>query len=149
MIDELVDLYQQTILDHSKNPRCFGVCSEATKHIAGVNPVCGDEITLHASADKSQRIKLSFEGKGCAICMASASMMTEATNGLENHRAQHLFDTFIAMLYDKPYDSELLGKLVTLEGIKKFPSRIKCATLSWHALHALLQEKTTPISTES
>ena len=149
MIEELVDLYQQTILDHSKNPRFFGVCAEATKHIAGVNPICGDELTLHASTNKRQCIKLSFEGKGCAICMASASMMAEATNGLEGHRAQHLFDTFIAMIHDQPYDSEILGKLVTLEGIKQFPSRIKCATLAWHALNALLHEQTTPVSTES
>jgi len=132
-------LYQEVVMDHKRAPRNFGALPSRTHHARGHNPACGDdvEVELRVAGDKVGDIR--FSGHGCAICIASASMMTEAVRGREIEVAEHLQQRFRAVLTGQlePESAEL-GKLISLAGVRRYPSRIKCALLGWHALmHAL------------
>ena len=133
----LRDLYQELILDHAKNPRNYGVLDEPCQSCAAHNPVCGDQFTLTASFnDAIEDIK--FTGQGCAISMASASMMCQNLCGLPLKQAQVTIDSFIALLTQNSTTDASLGKLEVFAGVRKYPQRVKCATLAWRALESLL-----------
>ncbi len=140
---DLRDLYQQVIVDHNKHPRNFRAMPDATHRAEGFNPLCGDRLTLYLKVDDGGRIEdVSFEGSGCAISTASASLMTEQLKGRTIDEAERLFGHFHDMVTgapDAPAADEGLGKLAVLGGVREFPSRIKCATLCWHAMHAALE----------
>ncbi len=147
-------LYRELILDHNSNPRNFYVMEDADVYLEGYNPLCGDRITLYLKYDDTgERIaKASFQGKGCAISMASASMMTEAVQGLSKDKALQLFEQFHDLITGKlpeeqAYDA--LGKLIAFSGLKRLPTRVKCASLAWHTLkNALLGKTSEKVSTE-
>jgi nitrogen fixation protein NifU and related proteins len=149
-LDELADLYQQLILDHSKRPRHFGAMADATHDAEGYNPLCGDRIHLYLKLADGGVRDLSFTGKACAICTASASMMTDELRGRRRDEALALFEKFHALLAGeiKPDTAEQLGKLAALAGVRRFPMRVKCATLPWHTFKAALDNETHPVSTE-
>ena len=147
MLDELRELYQEVILDHGKNPRNFGHPEEIDRSAEGYNPLCGDMLTLYLSLDDDGTIShVSFEGKGCAISVASASLMTEVLEGKNRAEAEALFDTFHKMCTEEDFDAsavpdvdeEALERLQVLSGVRRFPIRVKCATLAWHTLAAAL-----------
>jgi nitrogen fixation NifU-like protein len=147
MLDELRELYQEVILDHGKNPRNFGHPEEIDRSAEGYNPLCGDMLTLYLSLDDDGTIShVSFEGKGCAISVASASLMTEVLEGKSRAEAVALFDTFHKMCTEEDFDAsavpdadeEALERLQVLSGVRRFPIRVKCATLAWHTLAAAL-----------
>ena len=147
MLDELRELYQEVILDHGKNPRNFGHPEEIDRSAEGYNPLCGDMLTLYLSLDDDGTIShVSFEGKGCAISVASASLMTEVLEGKSRAEAEALFDTFHKMCTEEDFDAsavpdvdeEALERLQVLSGVRRFPIRVKCATLAWHTLAAAL-----------
>jgi nitrogen fixation NifU-like protein len=151
MSDELRELYQEVILEHGKNPRNFHASDEATNEARGYNPLCGDQLVIYLKLDGEKRVvDASFLGKGCAICMASASMMTELLKGRSYDEAQSLFEAFHDMCtgeengHEMPEDVE---KLQVLSGVREFPTRVKCATLPWHTMVAALQGED-EISTE-
>lgn len=156
--DELRELYRELILDHAKNPRHFGTLDAATHAAEGVNPLCGDKLKLYFTVDESGRIAdARFEGSGCAISVASASLLTDTVIGLDTDRALKYFETMIRRLAHaesrngseaEPLDDIDLGKLRALEGVRDFPSRVKCATLAWHALNSALLGKSRQVSTE-
>lgn len=152
MMDELHELYRELILDHSKSPRNFGALPEANRHAHGHNPLCGDDITITAQIADNKVQNMHFEGQGCAISMASASLMTEMLKGKTEAEAKALFDAFHAMITGKTVenalDTALLDKLVVLAGVTQFPVRVKCATLPWHTMEAALQNKIDEVSTE-
>ncbi len=153
-MDDLTELYQQVILDHNRRPRHFGPLAAATSSANGYNPVCGDRITVHVRVADGSVADATFEGSGCAISRASASLMTDAVIGRPVADADRLFKEFQAMVTTNPAVaipkelSAALGKLVALGGVRAFPSRIKCATLSWHAFHAALGSSNNPVTTE-
>lgn len=149
-MNELRDLYQETILDHNKNPRNFHKMAECTCHAEGFNPLCGDQLELFLAIENDSIKEASFIGKGCAISTASASLLTEAVTGKSTQDAENLFNLIHQFLTDEKtnIDATSLGKLMVLAGVKEFPARVKCATLAWHTLHAALQKQTTPVSTE-
>jgi nitrogen fixation NifU-like protein len=150
MMDDLRSLYQEVILDHYKRPRHFGVLEEANRRAEGTNPLCGDQITVYARVEGDVIREISFEGMGCAISTASASLMTEALSGKTLEEAEKLHETFHRLLTagDELPDLEGLGKLEVLAGVREFPVRIKCATLAWHALRAALEARQVAVSTE-
>lgn len=150
MDSELRDLYQDLILDHGRKPRNHRKIEGATATADGDNPLCGDKCTVYATLDENQISDISFEGKGCAISQASASLMTQAVKGQSAQQAQHLFDLLQKMVKDQASSAELdeLGKLAALSGVKEFPMRVKCATLPWHTLVAALNNQAEPVSTE-
>ncbi|WP_265945762.1 Fe-S cluster assembly sulfur transfer protein SufU [Dechloromonas sp. A34] len=145
----LRDLYQEVIVDHGRRPRNFGPLPEASHQAEGFNPLCGDRLTLRLKVVDGTIAEARFEGVGCAISTASASLMTEALKGLAVGDAEALFAAFHAMLTE---DGRLpaggLGKLEVLAGVREFPTRIKCATLAWHTLQAALHAEQRPVSTE-
>jgi nitrogen fixation NifU-like protein len=149
---DIQDLYQQVIVDHNRSPRNFGPLPGANRKVEGFNPLCGDRLTLLMKVDDANRIEdIRFQGSGCAISMASASLMTEQVKGLPAEEAEKIFQAFHDMLtsgQDGSTDREGLGKLVALSGVREFPSRIKCATLCWHTLHAALEGGASVITTE-
>jgi len=140
--DELRQLYQEVILDHNRAPRNFGKLEPHTHQAEGFNPLCGDQLTLYLRVGSDQRIEdVRFEGKGCAISRATASLMTEEIKGKTVEEAHQLFQRFHdAIISDPsaPIDEHRLGKLVVLLGVREFPTRIKCATLAWHTLEQAL-----------
>jgi nitrogen fixation NifU-like protein len=149
MMDELRELYQEVILDHGKNPRNFHDIPDATGHAHGKNPLCGDQLVVYLKVDDANVIQdASFVGKGCAISVASASMMTELVKGKTVDQAHALFDRFHHMCTGDE-DSEAsadvgeddLEKLTVLSGVRAFPVRVKCATLPWHTLNAAIEGK--------
>lgn len=150
--NELRDLYRELILDHARSPRHFGRLEHATHEAAGINPLCGDKLRLYLQVDAENRIEdTSFEGSGCAISMASASLLTDTIIGQPVEQAEAYFTTVTERLTeDNPADIEdaRLEKLRALDGVKDFPSRVKCATLAWHALHSALQQQDEPATTE-
>ena len=149
MSTELRDLYQETIVDHARRPRHFGPLPEASHRAEGFNPLCGDRLTLCLKVVDGVIEDVRFEGVGCAISTASASLMTEALKGLSEPQAEALFLGFHSMLTGgNPVAGSTLGKLEVLAGVREFPSRIKCATLAWHTLHAALHTEKQPVSTE-
>lgn len=136
-MSNLQDLYQEVIIDHSRRPRNFCECENATHHAEGFNPLCGDKLTLFLQVKNNVIENACFKGEGCAISTASASLMTEALKGKTVVQAKQLFDRFhhLVTLDDNVED---LGKLVILAGVREFPMRVKCATLAWHTLQAAL-----------
>ena len=149
-MSELSELYQQVILDHNKKPRNFRKL-EAPSHTAeGYNPLCGDQLTIYLNIDDDQVKEVGFEGSGCAISKASASMMTQAVKGKSKEEAENLFREFHSMVtgdLNEEIDENSLGNLKIFAGVREFPVRVKCATLPWHTLHAALN-KQDQVSTE-
>ena len=136
---DLKDLYRDVIVDHNRAPRNFRKIADADKVLEGFNPLCGDKLTLYLKLDGETIRDLSFEGSGCAISVASASLMTERLKGKTHADAEQLFDTVHDLLTkDVPMDTEALGKLAVLAGVREFPSRVKCASLCWHTLKGAL-----------
>jgi nitrogen fixation NifU-like protein len=150
MSQDLRELYQDIILDHSKHPRNFGKLAEANRQARGNNPLCGDRITLALKLDGDRIADAKFEARGCAISVASASMMTDMVKGKTVEEARALFEQFHGLVTGKPMDDESddLDRLAALSGVRDFPSRIKCATLPWHALTAALQGTQDEVRTE-
>ena len=151
MSDELRDLYQEVILDHNKRPRNFARPADANAQADGFNPLCGDKVTVYLKVEGGVVRDLGFQGAGCAISTASASLMTEQLKGKTLVEAQALFEGFQRMVTSdtaQPPDAEGLGKLEVLAGVREFPMRIKCATLAWHTLKAALEDEREPVSTE-
>jgi len=146
-MSDLRDLYQETILDHGKRPRNFRVQGDGAGRAQGHNPLCGDRITVYVSTDGDTITDLSFEGSGCAISTASASMMTEALRGKSLADARELFRRFHALVAAEGDDADI-GKLEVFKGVREFPMRVKCATLAWHTLRAALDESPTEVTTE-
>jgi nitrogen fixation protein NifU and related proteins len=151
MSDELRELYQEVILEHGKNPRNFHASEDATNEARGNNPLCGDQLVIYLKLDGEKRVvDASFLGKGCAISMASASMMTELLKGRSQIEAQSLFEAFHDMCTGEDNGHEMpddVEKLQVLSGVREFPTRVKCATLPWHTMVAALQGED-EISTE-
>lgn len=149
MMDELRELYQEVILDHGKNPRNFRDVEDATGHAHGKNPLCGDQLVVYLKVWQGNVIQdVSFVGKGCAISVASASMMTELVMGKTVEQAHALFERFHQMctgegeaIDDADVDPDDLEKLTVLSGVRAFPVRVKCATLAWHTLNAAIEGK--------
>lgn len=143
MFDELRQLYQEVILDHGTQPRNFHVLDDATCHAEGRNPVCGDMLTVYLKLDQDGTVAdVAFEGKGCAISMASASMMTELVKGKSAAEVERLFQSFHRLCTEDGYtledDAEEADRLNVLAGVREFPVRVKCATLPWHTLNAAM-----------
>ena len=138
-MSDLRDLYQQVILDHYRAPRNFGALKPNSSCAEGYNPLCGDQVKVCVRADGDRIDGISFEGVGCAISTASASLMTEAVRGLERSEAEALLASFLALMTGDGDNGVPLGKLEVLSGVKDYPVRIKCATLPWHALRAALE----------
>jgi nitrogen fixation NifU-like protein len=150
-MNELKDLYQEVIFDHNRNPRHFGKLEHASCHAEGFNPLCGDKVSVYLKFDDRDVIQdVAFDGSGCAISVATASLMTETLVGKTRREAEELFERFHSMMMsnDAKNTPADLGKLEVLSGVKEFPSRIKCATLAWHTLLAALKEKKDSVSTE-
>jgi nitrogen fixation NifU-like protein len=151
-MSDLRDLYQEVIFDHYRQPRNCGVLPEANRKAEGYNPLCGDRVTLYLLVEDGIVKDVRFEGTGCAIATASASMMTEALKGRTEAEAEALFGRFHEMVTASPdtpsSGDSALGKLATLSGVRKYPERVKCATLAWHTLHAALHDKGGTASTE-
>ena len=150
--DELRDLYRDLILDHARNPRNFGKLDDATDSAEGINPLCGDKLKMYFQVDADNQItNAKFEGSGCAISVASASLLTETVVGMTTQNAVDYFSAIVALLNGESATSEAkidLGRLTALSGVREFPSRVKCATLAWQALNSAIQKESTPASTE-
>ena len=149
-MSDLRSLYQEVIIDHYKNPRNFGSLEPADR-ADGYNPLCGDRVTVFVRQKEGRIEEISFEGHGCAISTASASLMTEAVTGQEVAHAVELLEKFHRLLTDDgatDQDATEVGKLEVLSGVRQFPMRIKCATLAWHALKAALEHSAKPVTTE-
>ena len=149
-MSDLTDLYQEVILDHNRRPRNFGVLPGATHVARGHNPLCGDRLTLYVKVDDGRITGVMFEGSGCAISKASASLMTDAVKGQTVANAAALFERVHAMVTtppDQAVDAGSVGKMAVLAGVREFPVRVKCASLAWHTLMAALA-KTPVVSTE-
>ena len=145
------DLYQEIVMDHNRRPRNFGSIADSTSSSEGFNPLCGDQVTVFLKVSDEIVEDVSFEGVGCAISKSSASMMTEGVKGKSVEEALIVFQAFRRMLTttsDQVEDSEVLGDLEILKGVSQYPTRIKCATLSWHTLQAALQGSGSDVSTE-
>lgn len=142
-MSDLMDLYQEVILDHNKRPRNYGRPDSCDHTSEGHNPLCGDRLTLYIEIEDDRVADIHFEGSGCAISTASASLMTEAVKGKTLAEIERLFGRFHDLLTGDPSVMEKagpeLGKLAVFEGVREFPVRVKCATLSWHTLQAALQ----------
>ncbi len=149
-MSELRDLYQEVILDHNRRPRNFGVLDGADRRADGHNPLCGDRLTVYVRMDGERIADIRFEGSGCAISKASASMMTDGVKGRTLEDADALFDAFHRMVTAPPGTppDERLGKLAVFAGVAEFPARVKCASLAWHTLHAALHTPGAVTSTE-
>ncbi|MBD5805391.1 NifU-like protein [Azoarcus sp. Aa7] len=146
---DLRDLYQELIIDHGRRPRNFGALADANHTAEGFNPLCGDRITLFVKTRDGVIEDVRFEGTGCAISTASASLMSEALKGRTEAEAQALFDGFHALVTGQgAAEPPLLGKLEVLAGVAEFPARVKCATLAWHTLLAALRDQSAPVTTE-
>jgi nitrogen fixation NifU-like protein len=143
-MSELSELYQQVILDHNKKPRNFRKLETANHSAEGYNPLCGDQLTVYLNVENDAVKEVSFEGSGCAISKAAASMMTQAVKGKGKQEAEALFTAFHRMVTGENYENnaaETLGNLQIFEGVREFPVRVKCATLPWHTLHAALNNE--------
>ena len=135
---DLQDLYQEVLMDHNRRPRNFQKLPDANRTAEGFNPLCGDQITLYLDVDDNKIKNVGFQGVGCAISKASASMMTDVVKGLSVEEAENIFDNFRQMITNEDYDAELLGDAEILSGVARYPARIKCAVLSWHTLKSAL-----------
>ncbi len=147
----LRELYQEVILDHNRSPRNFRAMPNATKKVEGFNPLCGDHYTLYLRLKDDVIEDISFEGAGCAISKASASLMSSAVKGKTKQDAAVLFGTFHRLVtgdLNPEHEGDSLGKLAAFSGVSEFPARVKCATLAWHTLRAALEEQAEMVSTE-
>ncbi|MEA3410920.1 MAG: SUF system NifU family Fe-S cluster assembly protein [Pseudomonadota bacterium] len=151
-MNDLRELYEEVILDHNRNPRNYPKKPGDCNHTAhGFNPLCGDEFQIHLTVDDGVIRDVGFEGAGCAISTASASLMTEAVKGKPVAEAEALFEEVHRVLTEEEQvgdPQELLGKLTVLTGVKEYPMRVKCATLAWHTMHAALNDKSDLVTTE-
>ena len=150
-MSELRELYQQVILDHTRKPRNFRTLETANRTSEGYNPLCGDQLTLYLNVENGVIKDAAFQGTGCAISKASASMMTASVIGKTEEEADTLFRRFHTMLTAEPNSGAAgygLGKLDVFAGVREFPARVKCATLAWHTLQAALSGASEPVSTE-
>jgi nitrogen fixation protein NifU and related proteins len=148
MFEDLNDLYQQVILDHCKQPRNFHAMPQATCSAQGRNPLCGDQLQLFLTLDGDRVADVSFVGSGCCISKASASLLTEAAKGKTKAEVKELFGKVHDMVMTGKVSGDV-GKLAVFAGVHKYPARVKCAILSWHAVMAALEGKADPVSTES
>jgi nitrogen fixation NifU-like protein len=139
MSEDLSELYQQVILDHSRKPRNFRVLPDSNRHAEGNNPLCGDHFTVFLKMENGVIRNISFQGSGCAISKASASMMTDYLKGKTAAEAEKIFALYQQMVMTGPTDEEALGKLCVFSGVRQFPMRVKCAILPWHAMLAGLK----------
>lgn len=147
---ELKDLYQEVIVDHNRSPRNFGKLEGANRVLEGYNPLCGDRLTLYLNVKDNRIENIAFDGSGCAISVASASLMTETIKGKSTGEAEGIFHSFHDMVTTdsgEP-DFDKMGKLVAIAGVRDYPTRVKCATLCWHTLHSIIQGERAPVSTE-
>ena len=149
MFDDLTDLYQQVILDHSKSPRNFHKLENANRTAQGHNPLCGDNYTIYALLEGDVIKDLSFQGSGCAISKASASILTDTLKGKTKAEVKALFDKVHDMVTTGNVNGGDLGKLAVFAGVHKFPARVKCAILPWHAVVAAVEGKQGSVSTEN
>ena len=146
---DLKDLYRDVILDHNRRPRNFGRIEPSDSHAEGHNPLCGDRLTVWLRLKDDRIEDIRFEGKGCAISTASASLMTEAVKGKERGAVQSLYGRIHSLLTQQDATpDESLGKLAALSGVREFPARVKCASLCWHTLNAALERSAAAVSTE-
>jgi nitrogen fixation protein NifU and related proteins len=147
----LRELYQEVILDHNKSPRNFRVMDNATQHVDGYNPLCGDHYTIYLKLNGDVIEDVSFTGAGCAISKASASVMSSVLKGKTRAEAEKLFTEFHRLVTkgsESEDDLEALGKLAAFAGVSEFPARVKCASLAWHTMHAAMHGEDTNVSTE-
>jgi nitrogen fixation NifU-like protein len=150
-MSELSDLYQEVILDHNRQPRNYHKMEGAHREAEGYNPLCGDQLTVYVQLEDGVIRDISFEGAGCAISKASASLMTTSVKGKTLSQAQALFAGFHDLVtggHDAPQPVEL-GKLAVFAGVREFPVRVKCASLAWHTMRAALEGEQVPVTTES
>jgi nitrogen fixation NifU-like protein len=148
-MSDLRELYQQLIIDHSKKPRNFVKVEDANRTAEGYNPLCGDVVTVYLQLEDDVIRKVGFQGSGCAISKAAASMMTDSVKGKTTGEAQALFEKFHALVAgDGTGDPSDLGKLAVFSGVREFPIRVKCATLAWHTMRAALEGRGEIVSTE-
>jgi nitrogen fixation NifU-like protein len=147
---DLKDLYRDVIVDHNRRPRNFRAMPDADRHAEGFNPLCGDRLTLYVKLDGERIVDVSFQGSGCAISVASASLLTESVQGRTVPEAERLFASMHELLTSDAaaVDPAVLGKLAALSGVREFPARVKCASLCWHTLDAALHREPAPVSTE-
>jgi nitrogen fixation NifU-like protein len=147
---DLKDLYRDVIVDHNRNPRNFRPMPDADRHAEGFNPLCGDRLTLYVKLDGDRISDVSFQGSGCAISVASASLLTESVKGRSVADAERLFGSMHELLTRDGADADpaTLGKLAALSGVREFPARVKCASLCWHTLEAALHQESNSVSTE-
>jgi nitrogen fixation NifU-like protein len=150
MSSDLDELYRELIKDHSKRPRNFRVMEHADRHNEGYNPLCGDRFTVYLKMNGDVIEDVSFQGSGCAISTSSASLMTQALKGKTRAEAKAIFKSFHELVTkdDADMDLEKLDKLAVFAGVRKFPVRVKCATLAWHTLNAAIHGDNQPVSTE-
>ncbi len=147
-MSELRELYQEVILEHSKHPRNYRALDSANHKAEGFNPLCGDHFTIYADVKDGTIHDLSFQGTGCAISKASASMMTQSLKGKSAQEAEELFQRFHDLVTGRGESGDAVGKLAVFAGVSEFPLRVKCATLAWHALRAALRGEEQAVSTE-
>ena len=152
---ELKELYQEIILDHGKNPRNFGKCKDFTSDAKGHNPLCGDKVHIYAQLDKNKKIlDLSFEGEGCAISLASASILTDILKGKDFNLAKAITDNFLNLIKENKsitlnsLNEDQKTTLMSLSGVKDFPMRVKCATMAWHTLTAAMKNANEETNTD-
>jgi len=152
---DLKQLYQDIILEHGKNPRNFGKCKKYTHHAKGHNPLCGDQVQVYLILNNEKKVEnLTFEGSGCAISIASTSIMTELIKGKSTETTKKLTTDFLNMIKNKPeIDTKNLNedqkiKIMSLSGVKKYPMRVKCATLAWHTLISAIEKRKEEVNTE-
>ena len=152
---DLKQLYQDIILEHGKSPRNLGKCEGYNHEAKGYNPLCGDKVHVYLKSDNEKKVEsLTFEGEGCAISLASASIMTELIKGKSFEEAKEIMDAFLNMIKNTSeiqsnhLDEDQKTKLMSLSGVKQFPMRVKCATLSWHTLVSAIENKKEEINTE-
>jgi nitrogen fixation NifU-like protein len=150
MMSDLRELYQEVILDHNKNPRNFHAIVGATHSVKGFNPLCGDQYTIHVKIEDGIVKEIGFEGSGCAISKASASVMTSVVKGKTVAEALELFDQFhdLVTASRRVEDVEKLGKLAPFSGVSEFPARVKCAILPWHTMKSAIEAKEEVVTTE-
>jgi len=153
---DLKQLYQDIILEHGKSPRNLGKCEGYSHEAKGYNPLCGDKVHVYLKLDNGKKVEsLTFEGEGCAISLASASIMTESVKGKSFEEAKEIMDAFLNMIKNTSeiqsnhLDEDEKTKLMSLSGVKQFPMRVKCATLSWHTLNSAIKRKKEEVNTEA
>lgn len=151
-MSDLRELYQEVILDHNKKPRNFHAMPEASHHAEGHNPLCGDNVTVYINIKDDRIEDISFQGSGCAISKASASLMTTSLKGKTLAEAETIFEGFHELVTGDPTiegNGDAIGKLTVFSGVREYPARVKCASLAWHTLHAALANPGTSVSTET